>query len=72
MRPKGKYAWTVRVGEKGQIVIPKEARDLFNIHPGDTIVVLGDVKRGMAIPPQDLFKHLVDSVFESDDEEAGE
>jgi AbrB family looped-hinge helix DNA binding protein len=32
-RPKGKYAWTVKVGEKGQLVIPKEARDIFNIKP---------------------------------------
>lgn len=70
MKPKGKYAWTVRVGEKGQIVIPKEARDLFDIHPGDTIVILGDKKRGLAIPPQDLFKHLAETVFE--DEEASE
>ena len=35
--PKGKYAWTATVGEKGQIVIPKQARDVFNIKPGDTI-----------------------------------
>ena len=33
--PEGKYAWTVKVGEKGQFVIPKEARDVFNINPGD-------------------------------------
>ena len=69
MGPKGKYAWTVRVGEKGQIVIPKEARDLFDIHPGDTIVILGDQKRGMAIPPQELFRHLANSVFDDEDEE---
>ena len=69
MGPKGKYAWTVRVGKKGQIVIPKEARDLFDIHPGDTIVILGDQKRGMAIPPQELFRHLANSVFDDEDEE---
>ena len=34
--PKGKYAWTATVGEKGQIVIPKQARDIFGIKPGDT------------------------------------
>ena len=38
--PKGKYAWTVTVGDKGQIVIPKQARDVFGIKPGDTLVVL--------------------------------
>ena len=36
--PKGKYAWTVKIGEKGQFVIPKEARDIFGIRPGDTTV----------------------------------
>ena len=35
--PEGKYAWTATVGEKGQTVIPKQARDIFGIKPGDTI-----------------------------------
>lgn len=59
----GKYAWTVKIGEKGQFVIPKEARDLFDIHPGDTILVLGDKKRGIAIPPQNLFTKLAEGLF---------
>ncbi len=41
VKPKGKYAWTVKVGEKGQIVIPKEAREIFSISPGDTLILLG-------------------------------
>ena len=41
-KPKGKYAWTVTVGEKGQIVIPKKAREVFDIRPGDNLVILGD------------------------------
>ena len=61
--PRGKYAWTVKVGEKGQIVIPKEARDVFDIHPGDTLIVLGDVKRGIAIPPKNTFSNLLRDVF---------
>ena len=36
-KPMGKYAWTAKVGEKGQIVIPKEAREVFGIRPGDTL-----------------------------------
>ena len=36
----GRYAWTVTVGAKGQIVIPKEARELFGIRPGDTLILL--------------------------------
>lgn len=50
--PKGKHAWTVTVGTKGQIVIPKEARELYGIEPGDTLIILGDDERGMAIPPK--------------------
>lgn len=53
--PEGKYAWTVKVGEKGQIVIPKEARDVFGIEAGDTLILLGDVKQGLAIPPKRVF-----------------
>ncbi len=64
--PKGKYAWTVTVGEKGQIVIPKQARELFEIQPGDTLVLLGDDKRGLAIPPKGSFSHLFGAVFEEE------
>lgn len=52
--PKGRFAGTVRVGEKGQIVIPKGARDLLNIQPGDTLLVLADERRGIAITKDDV------------------
>lgn len=61
--PKGKYAWTARMGEKGQIVIPKEARELFGFQPGDTLLLLGDEKRGIAIVRQDQFSALAELVF---------
>ena len=61
--PKGKYAWTVKVGEKGQIVIPKEAREVFGIRPGDTLILLGDEKLGIAIPPKETFEKLSKTVF---------
>lgn len=61
--PSGKYAWTVKIGEKGQFVIPKEARELFDIHPGDTILVLGDEERGMAIPPTKLKDKYIKDIF---------
>jgi AbrB family looped-hinge helix DNA binding protein len=48
--PKGKYAWMVTVGEKGQFVIPKQAREIFGIKPGDNLILLGDEKRGIAKP----------------------
>ena len=62
--PEGKYAWTVKVGEKGQIVIPKGARDLFDIKPGDTLVLLGDEKKGIAIPPKSAFSQFAAAIFE--------
>ncbi len=65
-RPKGRYAWTATVGEKGQIVIPKQARELFEIHPGDTLLLLGDEHRGIAILPKSAFNALSNIVFEED------
>lgn len=66
-RPKDKYAWTVTVGEKGQIVIPKKAREIFDIHPGDNLILLGDKKRGLGIPPKAMFNKLIARIFEEDD-----
>jgi AbrB family looped-hinge helix DNA binding protein len=62
-RPEGKYAWTATVGEKGQIVIPKQARELFGIKPGDTLLLLGDEEHGIAIPPRDTFAGIFNAVF---------
>lgn len=70
--PKGKYAWTVKVGERGQFVIPKEARELFHIEPGDTLLVLGDIKKGIAIPPKGMFAKLAALVFEEQDKNPAE
>ena len=51
--PKGKFFfWAVVVGERGQIVIPKEAREVFNINAGDKLLVLGDEERGLGIVHQ--------------------
>lgn len=65
-KPKGKYAWTVTVGEKGQIVIPKQAREVFDISPGDTLILLGDVKRGLAILPKSSFAQFAAAIFETE------
>ena len=67
--PEGKYAWTATVGEKGQIVIPKQAREIFDIKPGDTLLLLGDIQRGIAIMPKEAFADLFGAAF---DEKAGE
>jgi AbrB family looped-hinge helix DNA binding protein len=47
---KGKLMSMVKVGQKGQIVIPKEMRDMMGIKSGDTLLILADEKRGIAIP----------------------
>ncbi len=65
--PEGKYAWTATVGEKGQIVIPKQARDIFGIRPGDTLLLLGDKDRGIAIPPKGAFAELFGVAFQGED-----
>lgn len=64
-----KYAWTVKVGEKGQIVIPKEAREVFGIKPGDTLIMLADEHQGIAIPPKNTFSKLMGLIFHGDDSE---
>ena len=50
-----------KVGSKGQIVIPIEAREMFNIKSGDTIMVLGDKKRGLALMKDDIFYKLMEN-----------
>ena len=73
---KGKHIFgTVRVGERGQIVIPKKAREIFSIQPGDTLLVLGDEKRGIAIVKADTFHAMAMkmlTVFDREPEEAPE
>ena len=64
--PRGKYAWTATVGEKGQIVIPKQAREIFSIKPGDTLLLLGDEQLGIAIPPKSEFELLGEHIFGGD------
>ena len=57
--PKGKHIFgTVKVGERGQIVIPKEARELFDIRPGDTLLVLGDEEQGIAVVKSDVMEEV--------------
>ena len=74
--PKGKHLFgTVKVGEKGQIVIPKNAREIFNIQPGDSLVILGDEATGLAIMKNDVFlAQVADAIFhhKKPEEEAAE
>ena len=61
--PNGKFAWMVKIGEKGQFVIPKEARELFDLQPGDEILVLGDAERGLAIMPKAQQREFIARMF---------
>ena len=54
---------TARVGEKGQIVIPKEARTVFGIAPGDTLLILGDEKNGIIVTKPDVIETVAEEIF---------
>lgn len=63
--PKGKYTFgSVKVGENGQIVIPAKARKVFDIKPGDHLIILGDVEQGLAILPERAFLDFVNSSYQ--------
>lgn len=57
---------TAKVGDRGQIVIPKEARELFNIQPGDTLLILGEENKGLIVSRPELLRDLADEIFDSD------
>lgn len=69
------FMTSVKIGPKGQIVIPKEAREMFGFAPGDTIVLMADRKKGIALQSIDKLNRYMKQVFmslESDDEGAEE
>lgn len=64
IRPKGKHIFgTVKVGERGQIVIPKKAREVFSISHGDSLLVLGDEAQGIAIVKSEDFLQFAQDIF---------
>ncbi len=58
-----KYMGSVKVGPKGQIVIPKEVRDMFGIKSGDTLILLADAQKGIAIERMSIFSRIADAIF---------
>lgn len=60
---KDKFVGICKVGEKGQIVIPKEARKMFDINPGDSIIVLCDKEQGIALVKADIIEDLSNKIF---------
>lgn len=66
--PKGKYFFgAVKVGERGQVVIPQRARKIFHIEPGDQILVLGDENQGLALIPKKGIWELTKAIFHNRD-----
>lgn len=69
--PRGKHMFgIVTVSERGQIVIPKKAREVFNIQSGAQLIIVGDDERGLGIVPQHYMKKFFQQAFleEEDDE----
>ena len=56
---------TAKVGDRGQIVIPKEARELFNIQPGDTLLILGEEETGLIVSRPEVLSDLASKIFDS-------
>ena len=59
-----RYMSSVKVGPKGQIVIPKEVRDMFKIKSGDSLILLADSQKGIAIERMSVFHNIADAILE--------
>lgn len=59
----GKFVTTVKLGPKGQIIIPKEVRDMFNIQSGDVLLMLADRDQGVVLQTFENSRHLFDEMF---------
>ena len=63
----GKHIFGIcKIGERGQIVIPVEARKVFGLKAGDSLILLGDEKKGMALVKAEIFEGVADSIIDGD------
>lgn len=67
--PEGKYMATVKIGPKGQIVIPKEVRDMFGISEGDALLLLANRGQGIAIQPFEYAENFFKEVYKLKEKE---
>ncbi len=67
--PEGKYLATVKIGPKGQIVIPKEVRDMFTLNAGDALLLMADKNQGIALQPFSYAESFWNAVKQVKDEE---
>lgn len=71
--PRGKHVFgTAKVGERGQIVIPKEAREVFGIQAGDTLLILGDEENGIIVTKPEIIHDVARQIFRNLDKEREE
>ena len=56
---------TAKVGDRGQIVIPKEARQMFGIQPGDTLLILGDEDAGLIVSRPEVLSDLASQILKN-------
>lgn len=64
-RQQDKFIWTTKMTSKGQIVIPKQAREVFDIKEGDTLILLGDKDRGIAISKYDDYIKFAEEILKA-------
>lgn len=69
---KDKYIWTTKMTSKGQIVIPKKAREIFNLNEGDSLILFGDKSKGIAIAKYDDYLEFAKTIFESKNNNEGD
>ncbi|MFV0435177.1 MAG: AbrB/MazE/SpoVT family DNA-binding domain-containing protein [Leucobacter sp.] len=71
-RPEGRWISTVKLGPKSQIVIPKEVRDMFGLGPGDTLLLMADTERGIALVDPAKYAGVMSAVLGTPPTENGE
>lgn len=67
--PEGKYLATVKIGPKGQIVIPKEVRTMLNLECGDSLVLMADKTQGIALQPISYVENLWNAINQINNED---
>lgn len=60
-----KFIWTTKLTSKGQIVLPKQAREVFNLKEGDTLILFGDLQKGIAIAKYDEYLQFAEAIFKA-------
>lgn len=72
-RQRGRHIFgTAKVGERGQIVIPKDAREMFGIRAGDTLLILGDEENGLIVTKPEVLNDVAQRIFQNMDKERTE